>query len=112
MFGYRKFCNKIYQAAKYVIKALGDGFIPHAKIMKSETESLAERWILHKLTNTAKGMFEALEQREFGKATGIIHHYWLHDFRDTCIVCISLGFVEGELKLVGTIEGHTPGGVC
>lgn len=86
MFGWRKFCNKIYQAAKYVIASLGSDFLPNQTSVKTGKESLAERWILHKLTNTAKAMNEALEQREFGSCTTILHQYWLHDLCDTYIV--------------------------
>lgn len=86
MFGWRKFCNKIYQAAKYVIASLGSGFVPNPTSVKTGKESLAERWILHKLTNTAKAMNEALEKREFGSCTTILHQYWLHNLCDTYIV--------------------------
>jgi valyl-tRNA synthetase len=44
--GYRRFCNKIYQATKYVLGRLGD-LTPRATIAKSGKESLPERWILH-----------------------------------------------------------------
>ncbi|KAI9678889.1 MAG: hypothetical protein M1829_001874 [Trizodia sp. TS-e1964] len=84
MFAWRKFCNKIYQAAKYVIGSLKNDFVPNSKA-KIGKESLAERWILHKLTNTAKAMNDALEKREFGRCTTILHQYWLHDLCDTYI---------------------------
>jgi valyl-tRNA synthetase len=73
--GYRRFCNKIYQATKYVLIRLGD-FSPRAKIEKSGKESLPERWILHKLTTSAKKINEHLEAREFSLATQIAYKYF------------------------------------
>ena len=86
MFGWRKFCNKIYQATKYVTVSLGGNFVPNQTSVKTGKESLAERWILHKLANTAKAVNEVLEKREFGSCTTMLHQYWLHDLCDTYIV--------------------------
>lgn len=73
--GYRRFCNKIYQATKYVLGRFGD-LTPRAKITKSGKESLPERWILHKLTISAKKINEHLEAREFSLATQIAYRYF------------------------------------
>ncbi|KAI2619249.1 tRNA synthetases class I-domain-containing protein [Hypoxylon sp. NC1633] len=85
IYDYRKFCNKIYQAGKYVLLSLGPNFVPNAIASKTGTESLAERWILHKINHTTKTVNEALEKREFGRCTASIHQYWLHDLCDTYI---------------------------
>lgn len=73
--GYRRFCNKIYQATKYVLGRFGD-LTPRAKVEKSGKESLPERWILHKLTISAKRINEHLEAREFSLATQIAYKYF------------------------------------
>jgi valyl-tRNA synthetase len=86
MFGWRKFCNKIYQAAKYILASLGTDFAPRATATKTDQESLAEKWILHKLTISASEMNDALSKRAFGRCTTILHHFWVHDLCDTFIV--------------------------
>jgi valyl-tRNA synthetase len=73
--GYRRFCNKIYQATKYVLGRLGN-FSPRAKIIRSGKESLPERWILHKLTTSAKKINQHLDQREFSLATQVAYRYF------------------------------------
>ena len=54
IFGYRKFCNKIYQATKYVLGKIDADFVPRKTSKLTGKESLAERWILHKMTIAAR----------------------------------------------------------
>jgi len=93
--GYRRFCNKIYQATKYVLGRFGD-LTPRAKIEKSGKESLPERWILHKLTTSAKRINEHLEAREFSLATQIAYKYFYEALCDTYIENSKAIFDEGS----------------
>lgn len=74
--GYRKFCNKIYQATKFAMMRLGDDYQPPAKEGLSGNESLVEKWILHKLTNCSKTVNDALEKRDFLNSTSAIYEFW------------------------------------
>ena len=74
--GYRKFCNKIYQATKFALMRLGDDYQPPAEKHLSGKESLVEKWILHKLTTTSKVVNEALEKRDFLNSTSAIYEFW------------------------------------
>lgn len=74
--GYRKFCNKIYQATKFVMMRLGDDYQPPAEEGLSGKESLVEKWILHKLTTCAKTVNDALEKRDFLNSTSAIYEFW------------------------------------
>ncbi|GAB7363834.1 hypothetical protein MBLNU230_g4399t1 [Neophaeotheca triangularis] len=85
MRSYRNFCNKIYQATKYVLGNLPADYQPPAEGGKTGKESLPERWILHKLTTTAKEVNEALEKREFSHSTQRIYGYWLYELCDVYI---------------------------
>ncbi|KAM5477158.1 putative valine--tRNA ligase [Microsporum audouinii] len=83
--GYRRFCNKIYQATKFVLGKLGDDFKPQATPSKTGKESLSERWILHKFNQAAKLTNEALENREFSVAANTIYQYWYSQLCDVFI---------------------------
>ncbi|KAI2623705.1 tRNA synthetases class I-domain-containing protein [Xylaria nigripes] len=85
MLGYRRFCNKIYQATKYVLGKLGDNFVPRQSSALTGKESLPERWILTKMNTAAKEMNLALEEREFAKSTQIIHRYLYNELFDIYI---------------------------
>ena len=83
--GYRKFCNKIYQATKYVVGKLPTDYVPPKSGKKTGKESLAEKFILHKFTNAAKDMNTALETREFMRSTTIVYQYWYNNLCDVFI---------------------------
>ncbi|KAL2357681.1 valyl-tRNA synthetase-like protein [Cryomyces antarcticus] len=85
MQGYRRFCNKIYQATKYVLGKIGDDFTPQKTESKTGKESLAERWILHKLTIASKEINQALAAREFSRSTQIAYQYWYDNLCDVYI---------------------------
>ena len=76
MHAYRKFCNKIYQATKYVLGKLDEGYVPRKKAGLSGDETLAEKWMLHNMTHTAKRMNETIAEREFMRSTNAIYQYW------------------------------------
>lgn len=85
MRSYRNFCNKIYQATKYVLGNLPSDYTPPAKGGKSGKESLPERWILHKMNSAAKKVNETLAAREFSQATQTTYNYWLYELCDVYI---------------------------
>ncbi|TAQ85759.1 hypothetical protein B7494_g5902 [Chlorociboria aeruginascens] len=85
IYGYRKFCNKIYQATKYVVGKLDEDFVPSRTGGITGKESLAERWILHKMTTAAKEVNQALEDREFMRSTMVIYQYWYNHLCDVYI---------------------------
>ncbi|KAK5124217.1 hypothetical protein LTR85_001920 [Meristemomyces frigidus] len=85
MRSYRNFCNKIYQATKYVLGNLPTDYTPPAKGGKTGKESLPERWILHKLNQAAKKVNESLAAREFSQSTQATYNYWLYELCDVYI---------------------------
>ena len=85
MHGYRRFCNKIYQATKYVLGKLPSSYTPPTTCSKTGNESLADRWILHKFNTASAEMHNALTNREFAVATSICYKYWYSQLCDTYI---------------------------
>ena len=85
MHGYRRFCNKIYQATKYVLGKIPSDFTPLSAPTTTGKESLAELWILHKLTITAGEINKALGDRDFADATSASYQYWYTNLCDVYI---------------------------
>lgn len=86
--GYRKFCNKLWNATRFALLKFEDGFLPNKTPAKSGRESLAERWILNKLNVAAVEINDQLGQRNFMKATDAIYKFWLYELCDVYIEII------------------------
>jgi len=84
--GYRKFCNKMYQATKFALMRLGDDYKPRPDSKLTGKESLVELWILHKFNVAAQKVNKLLEERNFSDATKAVHKYWLKELCDVYIV--------------------------
>lgn len=93
--GYRRFCNKIFQATNFALLRLGNDFKPAAASISSKPLSLAEKWILHKFNNTTKAVDEAIESREFTDSTHALYPYWLNQLCDTFIENSKFIIAEG-----------------
>ena len=85
MHSYRKFCNKIYQATKYVLGKLGNDFVPRESSALTGKESLPEKWILTKMNTATKQINWALEEREFARATQVIYRFLYDELFDIYI---------------------------
>ncbi|KAI5918804.1 tRNA synthetases class I-domain-containing protein [Camillea tinctor] len=107
MAAYRRFCNKIYQATKYVIGRIGTDYTPPSAVEKTGKESLPERWILHQLNQTSKDIHKALEEREFSKASQIVYQYWYENLCDVYIenskAILQDGTEEEKLSATNTL---------
>jgi valyl-tRNA synthetase len=97
--GYRKFCNKLFNATKFAMLKLDESFVPEA-ISKAENKSLVEQWILHKLNIAATEINTYLSDRNFMAATTSAYNFWLYELCDIYIVCSSFFFFLVTLLMV------------
>ncbi|RKP09452.1 tRNA synthetases class I-domain-containing protein [Thamnocephalis sphaerospora] len=86
--GYRKFCNKLWNVVRFAMMKLGDNFAPNPTADLTGDESLAERWILHKLNKAAADTNTALAEKNFTTATSALHSFWLYDLCDVFVEAI------------------------
>ncbi|HSV97631.1 MAG TPA: valine--tRNA ligase [Spirochaetota bacterium] len=78
--GYSAFCNKIWNATRFILMNLGDGFIPR-KIGTEDLERF-DRWILHRLNQAINDVGRALGEYRFNEAAQAIYEFWWHEFCD------------------------------
>jgi len=83
--GYRKFCNKIFNATKFAMLKLDQNFIPSVALKPSGNESLVERWILDRLNVAADEINKQLTERNFLMATNAAYNFWLYELCDVYI---------------------------
>ncbi|KAL2147537.1 hypothetical protein VTI28DRAFT_8792 [Corynascus sepedonium] len=115
MAGYRRFCNKIYQATKYVRGKLSAGYVPPSKLAKTGKESLSERWILHRLNAAARAINESLDKREFSRSSQAVYRYWYDDVCDVFIenskAVLQDGSDEAKASTIDTLYSALEGGL-
>ncbi|KFX02019.1 valine--tRNA ligase [Pectobacterium carotovorum] len=78
--GYRNFCNKLWNASRFVLMNTEDqdcGFSAGEKVL-----SLADRWILAEFNRTVKAYREALDSYRFDIAAGILYEFTWNQFCD------------------------------
>ncbi|MBN2401354.1 MAG: valine--tRNA ligase [Spirochaetes bacterium] len=78
--GYRAFCNKIWNATRFILMNLGDGFSA-CEIKPDELDNF-DKWILHRLNKAAADTTKALEEFKFNDAAHQIYEFWWHEFCD------------------------------
>ena len=92
--GYRKFCNKIFNATKFAMLKLDEQFVPEPVARPTGNESLVEKWILHKLNLAADEINKQLTDRNFMNATNAVYNFWLYELCDVYIVSFSLSYAR------------------
>ncbi|QUY48904.1 valine--tRNA ligase [Serratia plymuthica] len=78
--GYRNFCNKLWNASRFVLMNAEDqdcGFNGGEKVL-----SLADRWILAEFNRTVKAYREALDTYRFDLAANILYEFTWNQFCD------------------------------
>ncbi|MBN2332133.1 MAG: valine--tRNA ligase [Deltaproteobacteria bacterium] len=78
--GYRNFCNKIWNAARFALMNLHD-FSPETPVDQVDY-SLADRWIRHRLHETIAAVDSALADYRFNDAAHAIYQFTWHEFCD------------------------------
>jgi len=78
--GYRNFINKLWNASRFALMNL-DGYDPERGI-RPELFSLADRWIMSRLSHVTAEVDEALEAFRFSDAANAIYHFVWHELCD------------------------------
>jgi valyl-tRNA synthetase len=84
MHAYRRFCNKVWQASKYILGKLPQDFVP-ASTLDTAALSIPERWILYRMNCAVRGINEALEARQFSTSTKLAYQFFYDELCDVFI---------------------------
>jgi len=79
--GYRNFCNKVWNAARFTLMNL-EGFDPGSMGYDDLHLAQGDKWILHRLNETAKATAEALEGYHFNEAAMGLYQFTWSEFCD------------------------------
>ncbi len=78
--GYRAFCNKIWNATRFILMNIGKDFTQ--KEIKTENLESFDKWILHRLNIVINDVSAALHEYKFNEAAQSIYEFWWHEFCD------------------------------
>ncbi|EDV28121.1 uncharacterized protein TRIADDRAFT_21001 [Trichoplax adhaerens] len=84
--GYRKFCNKIWNATKFALSVIGNDFIPSTQDFTKA--SLIDQWILNRLSMATDVCNMGFETYIFQDMTTAIYNFWWYDLCDVYIECL------------------------
>ncbi|NXT94003.1 SYVM protein, partial [Anhinga rufa] len=82
---YRHFCNKIWNAVKFVLAALGPDFVPQTPEEMVPRHPM-DRWVLSRLAQAVGECGRRMEALEVHGAIAAVHHFWLRSFCDVYLV--------------------------
>lgn len=85
--GYRNFANKIWNAARFVLTNL-EGYDPG--LARKAEPTLADRWILSRLSHTVGSVRSALGAYRFNDAASAIYQFLWHEYCDWYLECAKL----------------------
>jgi len=79
----RNFANKLWNASKFVMANLGDGYSPATGIKTDAGQlKLEDLWILSRLNRTTGEITNLLQNYRFNSAVKALHDFVWHDFCD------------------------------
>ena len=76
--GYRHFINKLWNAARFALMHLEQGY----QEINSQNLSLPDQWILSRLGQVTTGVAKALDSYRFNEAAGALYNFVWHEFCD------------------------------
>ncbi|XP_044275514.1 valine--tRNA ligase [Varanus komodoensis] len=100
--GYRHFCNKLWNATKFAIRGLGDGFQPQRSPGPTGSESLIDAWILSRLSHAVELCNLGFQAYDFPGITTAVYNFWLYELCDVYLECLKPVFAGPDEAAIQT----------
>ena len=102
--GARNFCNKIYNASRFILMNM-EGLTGPLKMPAHVTE-LADQWILDRYTNAIKTAREGIEKYNLALTANALYHFLWGDFCDWYVELAKQRFQTAEKEQVMALCVH------
>ena len=79
--GYRNFCNKLWNASRFVFMNL-EGYEGNCQLDEHSEKSIADQWILSRLNSTTQEVNHALENFKFNDAALAVYKFIWNEYCD------------------------------
>ncbi|MDA1092799.1 MAG: valine--tRNA ligase [Acidobacteria bacterium] len=80
--GYRQFVNKIWNASRFVLMNLPEALTQRPEVPDHGALETIHRWILHRVSEVAGQVAQALEDYRFDVAADRLYHFVWHEYAD------------------------------
>ena len=90
--GYRHFINKLWNAARFALMHLEQGY----EKINSQTLSLPDQWILSRLERVTLEVAEAIDAYRFNEAAGALYNFVWHEFCDWYLEAVKPALYDKE----------------
>ncbi len=95
--GYRNFCNKIWNAYRFVSMHLTEGDADGLRGGKLPSPAdLADRWVLSRLQDVIASVTEALENYRFSDAASHVYQFLWHEYCDWYLELVKVRLTSSE----------------
>ncbi|MBK4765158.1 MAG: valine--tRNA ligase [Pantoea sp. Brub] len=99
--GYRNFCNKLWNAGRFIIMHTHDHIYDNNQKMNL---SIEDRWILAELNNTVKNYRQALDTYRFDIAANTIYNFTWNEFCDWYLELVKLKIQTNNVSVIKNIH--------
>ncbi|XP_059474962.1 valine--tRNA ligase isoform X2 [Neocloeon triangulifer] len=93
--GYRFFCNKLWNAAKFSLSHFSADFQPTADVSGLKLASI-DKWMLSRVAYAVETCNKGFENYDFPAATTACYNLWLYDLCDVYLECLKPVFSSGD----------------
>ena len=100
----RNFCNKIWNASRFVLMNMEGVEIQAGSLPLAEELTLADRYILSRLADTASQVTKYAEKYEFGEATRLLYEFIWSEFCDWYIEMTKPELWAGGERRLSTLK--------
>jgi len=90
--GYRHFINKLWNAARFTLMHLEQGY----EEINTQNLSLPDQWILSRLERVTSEVAEALDAYRFNDAAGLLYNFVWHEFCDWHLEAVKPALYDKE----------------
>jgi valyl-tRNA synthetase len=104
--GYKHFINKIWNASRFIFMNIREDE-EIKQVREIQTLSLADRWILSRLSSVASEVNASLGEYRFNDAAGILYQFIWHEFCDWYLEMVKPGLysddAESRISAISTL---------
>ncbi|KAI6244028.1 Valyl-tRNA synthetase [Aphelenchoides fujianensis] len=104
VFGYRTFCNKLWQGARFTFMQLGSEFKPAAKFELNGCENAIDKWILSRLAFCVAQCESGLSAYKFEQAAQATYEFFWYEFCDVYLESIKGVTTSGDEAAISIVR--------